>query len=373
MVLQGVLNLLDDPASPATRALLLVLFPLFWVPCCRWARRRDTALTALLLHLLETLAVAALLPALEPMGRLAWLVVLLAGPTALGGLRFLLPCALVLALFGAPLWPPDSSLETLTSALVLIGFCLALALVGFRQAQRLHLAGRAAQAQVHTLDLINARLQRYVPEPVRMLARAPQQRQAPDSCWVTVVFVDLVEFASLVRHRPAAEIVEVVDAYHAALDGLASRHGGVLGKFLGDGVLVYYPDHDSRAADAASCLALVRALPGLLDAQNDRWRRRGQLLELSHRAGIASGYCAVGDWGGEGRLDHTVIGDAVNLASRLQAAAEPGSALVSAATAALLEGTGSAADQLGPARCLSLRGFGDVLAFPLVDACSGRL
>ncbi len=343
---------------------LLLLLPLLWLEASRRLRALDSTRLALLAHLFESALVLALLPAADSFGHAVWALVLLAGPAALGGLRFLWPNALLLVALLALAPPQVASPDpaVVLHGALLFSFTLALALVGHAQAQRLHASSLAARSQAETLDLANARLKRYLPEPLRVAAPLPA-RAPPDQRWVTVAFVDLVGFTALVRKRAVAEIVELVDDYHCTLDDLARDHDAVLGKFLGDGVLVYYPETASRSEDAARCLALVLALPEHLSNLADRWRSRGQLLELEFRAGVASGYCAVGDWGGEGRLDHTVIGDAVNLASRLQEAAPAGGALLAASTAALLEADASAAARLDEPQRLVLKGMGEVVAF----------
>ena len=117
------------------------------------------------------------------------------------------------------------------------------------------------------------------------------------------------------------------------------------------------------------------ALESLVEELCSRWRKRGQLVDLRTRVGLASGYCAIGDWGGSRRLDYTAIGAAVNLASRLQQEAGVGGALVCAATAALLGADVDAgAIECGPLQQLNIKGFGNVQAYLLVtDAVSAKV
>jgi class 3 adenylate cyclase len=362
----------DLPSLPVEAGALLAFLPC-WIWLTARLRLRDSPSLALGLHLVDITVVLVLLPGIPDRAVLPLLVMLLAGPLALGGATFFVPCLAVLA--GAiaagrvPLPPPPEALTLMLTG----GFTLSVAWVSFRQAQRLHAAHILALDRSRALDTVNARLARYLPDPVRDLARSDPAGQRPDYCWVTVAFVDLVGFAAFVRNRPAAEIVEVVNSYQCALDALARRHGGVLGKFLGDGVLVYYQEASDRRGDAARCLALVRALPGLLGELNGRWRQQGQLLNLAVRVGVASGYCAVGDWGGERRLDHTVIGDAVNRAARLQQAARPGGALLDESTAALLDGADGPRERGAEPTVLDLKGIGETRAYALVDGAWGRL
>jgi len=396
-VCSGVASLIvidhaGDPAAAPPEAIALLVFVPAWIWLTGRLRARDTARTAFCLHLTEIAVVVTLLPGVPQATAPLLLVMLLAGPLALGGRMLFVPCLAVLGLGLAAGRVRPLPLEDAFALLLAGGFTLSVAWLSFRQAERLHAAHLHALERSRELDQANARLARYLPEPVRVLARrADGCQRPPDYRWVTVAFVDLVGFAAFVRNRPAAEIVEVVNAYQSALDGLARRHGGVLGKFLGDGVLVYYeeavdvrsvdlrttargsPGAFDRRADARRCLSLVRALPALVGALNASRQHQGQLLDLAVRVGVASGYCAVGDWGGERRLDHTVIGDAVNRAARLQQAALPGAAFIDESTAALLDAPDAPRAAGVEPVVLTLKGLGECRAFPLVDGAWGRL
>jgi adenylate cyclase len=164
----------------------------------------------------------------------------------------------------------------------------------------------------------------------------------------------------------AAEALAVVlNDYFGALARATEDHCGTLAKMQGDGALLYFGDSDqSRQQAAMSCACLVASLPDLLASLSARWRTDGYLVRLAIRAGVASGYCSLGDWGGE-RLDFTIIGTPVNLASRLQNQAVANGILVAAETAELLRP--EMADRIGPVLPMWLKGMGTVKAYPLVD------
>ena len=153
--------------------------------------------------------------------------------------------------------------------------------------------------------------------------------------------------------------------------------GGFEHKF----VLVYFPESSEapgtaerppRVRAAVGCARLSRNLEPELFALSGNWRRRGLGLRLASRVGIASGYCALGDWGGSGRLDYTLIGTPVNLASRLQALAAPGAPLLCSATAALIGQDPEAASHLGASRNLEVRGLGPVVVHELSGSAKVR-
>lgn len=298
-------------------------------------------------------------------------VCLLAGATGLAGWRLLVPAAaglLLGAVTGIALSPQLTAASTtgadlLAMALVL-GHMLALAQMSFRQAQRLDGHRLSLAEKSAALERINRRMQRYLPPSLReRIVRAPEQPCDWERQWLTVAFVDLVGFTELSERLEPELLAAILDDYLAALIPAAERRGGEVSKLLGDGVLIVFGlrgGGDRRAAvDAA--LTFCRALPALLEHLAGRWRARGEPVALRMRAGIASGFCTLGDRGGAGRLDFTLIGSPVNLASRLQAHAGVNGVLLDEASAALSE-TGHCFEA---PRLLQVKGLGATAAYAL--------
>ena len=305
--------------------------------------------------------------------------VLLIALAALSGSGLLLRGTLLTAtgwaVFGGVSLPADvlaAPWQTAVAIALLYAFSLGIALVSFHQARHLRARSVSALRESESLKHTNSRLSRYLPESVgRLLQSAPAIRHDPMQRWVTVAFIDVVGFTELVARRPLAEVADVVNDYLSGLTELVADYGGVLGKFLGDGVLIYFQESGAgeadRGRDAARCARLCLAIAPALELLAQRWRKRGLLVTLDTRTGIASGYCAVGDWGGEGRLDYTLIGSVVNLASRLQSEAPPGGILVSETTALLISQVDGLAHRLVSLPDSELRGLGVRSLFQLVD------
>ncbi len=156
---------------------------------------------------------------------------------------------------------------------------------------------------------------------------------------MTVLFSDLRGFTSFSETRPPEEVIEQLNEYFAAMVEEIFAHHGTVDKFVGDVVMALFgaplddPDH---ADDAVRCaLAMQRRLRQL----NADWARRGR-AELESGIGIHSGEMLAGNLGSERIQSYTVIGDNVNLASRIESLTKQHGAeiLVSEATAATLAG-----------------------------------
>jgi tetratricopeptide (TPR) repeat protein len=124
----------------------------------------------------------------------------------------------------------------------------------------------------------------------------------------------------------------VFDAYHAACSRIITTYDGFLGDFRGDGILAYFGYPRAHEDDAERT---VRAALAIIDAVARLETRAAEPLAV--RIGIATGLVVVGDLSGEGALwDHAVVGDAPNLAARLQGLAEPGTIVIAGSTRRLL-------------------------------------
>jgi adenylate cyclase len=145
---------------------------------------------------------------------------------------------------------------------------------------------------------------------------------------VTVLISDIRGFTPLTEKLGASDVVDLLNEYFTLLVDVVIRHDGVIDKFMGDAILCYFgapaplPDHQKRAVQAA--LAMQEALT--------EWNVRRVLAgkaPVVTGVGIASGRVVLGNIGSPQRLEYTVIGDAVNLASRLCGKASPGEIVVS--------------------------------------------
>ena len=204
---------------------------------------------------------------------------------------------------------------------------------------------------------------------MRPLLHQPKQRpnRAPqddaERRHLTVMFCDLVGSTALSARLDPEDMRPVIGAYHACIAEVISRYQGIIARYMGDGVLVYfgYPQaHEDDAEQAVRAgLALVDAVAKLpTDAD----------AALSARIGIATGVAVVGDLIGEGAAqEQAVVGETPNLAARLQTLAEPGTVLICPNTRRLTGGHFDYRD-LGP---VALKGWAEPIPVWQVLGTSG--
>ena len=165
--------------------------------------------------------------------------------------------------------------------------------------------------------------------PTAAVTAAPSDAPAPTDAerrQLTVIFCDLVGSTPLSTRFDPEDLREVIGAYHRCVAGTVGRFAGFVAKYMGDGVLVYFGYPEAHEDDAERA---VRAGLAVIDAV----ARLTVSERLNVRLGIASGLVVVGDLIGAGAAqEHGVVGETPNLASRLQALAQPGTLVISEST-----------------------------------------
>ena len=112
---------------------------------------------------------------------------------------------------------------------------------------------------------------------------------------------------------------------------IALKYGGTIDKFIGDSVMVFFGDPETlgKKEDALQCVRMALEMREQMPMLRKKWEELGVHVSLQVRMGINSGYCTVGNFGSASRMDYTIIGGHVNLASRLESKAAPDQILIS--------------------------------------------
>ena len=169
--------------------------------------------------------------------------------------------------------------------------------------------------------------ERYVAPSV--VAEILQNREAAEGILlgrnlpVTVLFSDLKGFTALTQQLSkegrSTDLVQQLNTYLGAMVEVISAHGGTVDKFIGDAVMAVFGSPRSRgvALEAAQAVRCAHAMGERLEQLNQQWLHEN-IAPLASGIGIASGNAVVGQIGSPERMDFTVIGNTVNLASRLE-------------------------------------------------------
>jgi adenylate cyclase len=186
----------------------------------------------------------------------------------------------------------------------------------------------------------------FVPQQLAdRLALQPDAPIEPQEVEVSVLFSDIRGFSTIAERLEAREVAAVVGRHLSAMAEVVVAHGGMIDKFQGDAVMAVFgaPDPQADHAERAlRCAIGMQARQAELNA--DGWGVDG-LPTLGVGIGVNTGSVIAGTVGGGGRLEYTVVGDAVNVASRLQSEAQAGEIVASAST--VEKAPGIACDPIG--------------------------
>jgi adenylate cyclase len=141
---------------------------------------------------------------------------------------------------------------------------------------------------------------------------------------LTIFLSDIVKFTDLADTLEPERLAAVINSYLSEMSAIAVECGGTIDKFIGDAVLVFFGDPETKGEeeDALKCAEMAIRMMKRVAELNKHWKKLGVVDGLKVRMGISTGFCTVGNFGSDLRLDYTVLGSPVNLAARLQTMAE---------------------------------------------------
>lgn len=196
---------------------------------------------------------------------------------------------------------------------------------------------RADQAagRLNTMVSVINKLTRFVPPQIwEPIVRADSPVSVSNKrAKLTIMFSDIVGFTELSDSLSADNLADILNTYMERMTLIANKHGAVLDKFIGDGMVCFFGEPNSRGPrqDALDCVAMAIDMRREMRTLRQKWRLMG-FEGLYIRIGITTGYCHVGNFGSNNRLSYTLIGKEANLAARLESSAGKGMILVSEST-----------------------------------------
>ncbi len=202
-------------------------------------------------------------------------------------------------------------------------------------------ANKSLEEKTEMLEALSTKLAKYLSSQVyeSIFEGRTEVRVASYRKKLTVFFSDIQGFTDLTDIMEAEEVSELLNAYLSEMSDIAEEHGGTVDKFIGDGVMIFFGDPETRgeSEDALACVRMALAMREKVDELRDDWNTRADSANLHVRMGINTGYCTVGNFGSEDRMDYTIVGREVNAASRLESEARRGQILISNTTYELVK------------------------------------
>jgi adenylate cyclase len=209
-----------------------------------------------------------------------------------------------------------------------------------RQARQIQAMNRELESNNDFLAALSLKISRYIPPQIYKSIFSGQKDVTihTERKKLTIFFSDIQNFTATTERLQPEQITQLLNEYFTEMSAIAHEHGGTIDKFIGDAMLIFFGDPETKGdrADAQACVRMAWAMQRRLLELNAKWRASGVEQPFKARMGINSGYCNVGNFGSTDRMDYTIIGAEANLAARLQSTAEPGGIVLSYETYALV-------------------------------------
>jgi PAS domain S-box-containing protein len=198
----------------------------------------------------------------------------------------------------------------------------------------------ALEQKSNTLEQLSNQLSKYLSPQVydSIFSGKQEVKVASSRKKLTIFFSDIAGFTETADRMESEELTQLINHYLTEMSQIALAFGATIDKYVGDAILIFFGDPETRGIkeDAMACVNMAITMRNKMDDLQDAWRSSGIGRPLQVRMGIHTGYCTVGNFGSEDRMDYTIIGGAVNTASRLESLATPGDILISYETFALV-------------------------------------
>ncbi len=203
------------------------------------------------------------------------------------------------------------------------------------------IAKQRLEEQTQMLKTVSNQLAKYISPQLYQAIFRGEQKVAIESKRrkLTIFFSDIANFTEITDQLESEELTALLNQYLTEMSNIAQAHGANFDKFIGDAMMFYFGDPVSNGVkeDATACVHMAIAMQHRMHELREEWYQQGLEQPFELRVGINTGYCTVGNFGSEDRMDYTIIGSEVNLAARLQSHADVGSILLANETHSLVK------------------------------------
>jgi class 3 adenylate cyclase/NAD(P)-dependent dehydrogenase (short-subunit alcohol dehydrogenase family) len=204
----------------------------------------------------------------------------------------------------------------------------------------LETANQKLAHQAQKFEDVSAKISRYLPRQIYESIFAGEMDVDISSRRknLTIFFSDLCDFAGKTERLEPEALSKILNHYFSEMTAIARNYGATIDKFIGDAILIFFGDPSTEGPenDAKACVSMAVEMQQRMAVLANKFDSLGLKEPLEMRIGINSGFCTVGNFGSFERIDYTIVGTPVNIASRLQEAGAPGTIAVSRNTHALI-------------------------------------
>ncbi|MFQ5954938.1 MAG: PAS-domain containing protein [Kiloniellales bacterium] len=198
--------------------------------------------------------------------------------------------------------------------------------------QRAESANELVTEKNQMLESLSSKLSKYLSPQLynSIFSGEKDVKVASQRKKLTIFFSDIAGFTETTDLLESEELTSLLNQYLTEMSSIALEYGATIDKFVGDAIMLFFGDPETRGAkqDAIACVKMAIAMQQRMRDLQAEWRERGQEHVFQLRIGINTGYCTVGNFGSDDRVDYTIIGNEVNLAARLQPHADLGGVLL---------------------------------------------
>jgi class 3 adenylate cyclase/PAS domain-containing protein len=209
----------------------------------------------------------------------------------------------------------------------------------------------------NALEQLSNQLAKYLPPQVYNSIFSGEHKVdiAPKRKKLTIFFSDIADFTEITDNLESEELTNLLNHYLTEMAKIAHEYGATIDKYVGDGITGFFGDPETRGVkeDAMACVNMAIAMQQRMLELQSEWLDRGLERPFEIRIGINTGYCTVGNFGSEDRMDYTLNGSEVNLAARLESCAEVGKILLAHETYSLVKDSVLAEER----ESLTVKGF----------------